>query len=43
MGSTPKGSMKTLIEAMETRSRLEQCWGKDVNWELYPTVISKVR
>ena len=41
MGSTPKGSMKTLIEAMETR--LEQCWGKDVNWELYPTVISKVR
>ena len=37
---TPKGKVKALH--MDTRNRLEQCWQRDVNWDLYPSYFTKV-
>lgn len=33
---------KTRAQAVHTRSRLEQCWTLDVNWELYPRQLHAV-
>jgi len=40
--ATPKAATKTIAGAVETKSRLEQCWKVDVNWKLYPRVIQEV-
>lgn len=42
MAVTPKSSMSALSAAFETKSRLEKCWKTDINWELYPKIISEV-
>jgi len=39
--ATPKGKAKQ--SSMETRSRLEQCWERDVNRNLYPSLLAKVQ
>ena len=37
---TSKGKVKALHT--DTRNRLEQCWQRDVNWDLYPSYLTKV-
>ena len=29
-------------KAIEMKRRLENCWETDINWELYPTHLTKV-
>ena len=29
-------------QSVETRSRLEQWWERNVNWDLYPSLMAKV-
>ena len=33
---------KSRAQAVHTRTRLEQCWTLDVNWELYPNQLHTV-
>lgn len=33
---------KSRVHALQTRSRLEDCWKVDVNWELYPEKLQQV-
>lgn len=44
MASSPRGSvLEGRNKVLELRHRLSQCWKQDINWDLYPEEIVKVR